>query len=72
MKENPVGTWYYAAVNNGYELWYHGDGGHMQVGMLYDQATANFICERCNEPSFQMVLDMGEEKFKEWYADRNS
>ena len=48
-KSNIVGTWYYSAENNCYELWIDTPQGHLQVGAVFDQAVADDICSRMNQ-----------------------
>ena len=50
MKRMSVGSWYYAYVADGYELWQATEHGHVCLGKVYDQPTADMICEKMNEP----------------------
>jgi hypothetical protein len=52
-KERPIGTWFYIGVGQDmyYHLWQQTESGPLKCGIIYTRPSADFICERLNEPS---------------------
>jgi hypothetical protein len=46
----PVGTWFYTwAGEDVYHLWQETERGPKRAGIIYNQPSIDFICERLNE-----------------------